>query len=331
MKVSIIIPVYNVEKYIIRCIDSVCKQTYNDIECILVDDCGNDNSITLAEEYIKKYSGNIHFNLLHHTQNKGLSGARNTGIKAATGDFIYFLDSDDAVTPNCIATLVQLAKKYPQADFVQGNLLGDDGKQSPYAFNDKFPEFCNDKNHLEYLMLHCIITSACNRLIKRSIILEHLIFFPLGIVHEDMYWVYFFAKHTKAAVFTPTFTYIYSVHEGSIMTTVSREMRVKRISSRLYATDAYYKDLKESTTTSYSRRAYLSMNLFSCLHELIQLHSLKHWIFFWLYVCKIGIRNLPKVTLPRILFLLILLPPACFFARNEKIRWRIQNKIINRI
>ena len=234
------------------------------------------------------------------------------------------------MTPNCIATLILLAKKYPQADFVQGNLLGDDGKQSPYAFNDKFPEFCNDKNHLEYLMLHCIITSACNRLIKRSIILEHQIFFPLGIVHEDMYWVYFFAKYTKAAVFTPTFTYIYSVHEGSIMTTVSNEMRIKRLSSRLTAADAYYKDLKIYHSTSNHRHVYLCINLFSCLHELNKLRSFRHWMQFWSYISKIAIHNISRATIPRILFLLVLLPPVCFFARKEQFRWRIQQYIILR-
>ena len=331
MKVSIIIPIYNVQDYIIRCLDSVCQQTYHDIECILVDDCGKDNSVALAEKYIKKYAGNIHFKTLHHSHNKGLSGARNTGIEAATGDYLYFLDSDDAITPNCISTLTQLAKKYPQADFIQGNLLGDDGKPSPYAFNDILPDYCDNKARLEYLMLHRIVTSACNRLIKRSIIVEHQIFFPIGIFHEDMYWVYFFAKHTKSASFTSSFTYIYTIHDGSIMTTVSYEMRVKRLYSRLTAANAYYNDLKDCHPTSHYRRAYLCIDLFSCLPELIKLRSLKHWSLFWRYVVRLATQNISKVTLPRLLFLLVLLPPVCFIARKSTVRWRIQEKIISQV
>ena len=84
MKVSIIIPVYNVAPYIQRCLDSVVAQTFQDIECILVDDCGTDNSVEVAQQYIDNYRGQIQFKLIHHDKNQGLSGARNTGIRMAT-------------------------------------------------------------------------------------------------------------------------------------------------------------------------------------------------------------------------------------------------------
>ena len=92
MKVSIIIPVYNVENYLVRCLDSVTAQTCQDIECILVDDCGNDHSVQIAEDYIQTYQGPIVFKFLHHTKNRGLAAARNTGIDAATGDYLFFPD-----------------------------------------------------------------------------------------------------------------------------------------------------------------------------------------------------------------------------------------------
>ena len=95
MKVSIIIPIYNVAPYIKRCLQSVADQTYKDIECILIDDCGSDNSINLAKEFIYDYKGNILFTILHHEENKGLSAARNTGLRYAKGEYVYFLDSDD--------------------------------------------------------------------------------------------------------------------------------------------------------------------------------------------------------------------------------------------
>ena len=102
--ISVIIPVYNVEKYIIRCLESVKQQSYKDYEVILVDDCGQDNSIGLAKDYLEKnFPANSH--IITHDCNKGLSAARNTGILAATGEFIYFLDSDDAITNDCLSLL----------------------------------------------------------------------------------------------------------------------------------------------------------------------------------------------------------------------------------
>ena len=86
MKVSIIIPVYNAAPYIKKCLQSVVDQTYNDFECILVDDCGLDNSIELAQEFIKDYNGNITFSILHHDHNRGQSAARNTALHYAKGD-----------------------------------------------------------------------------------------------------------------------------------------------------------------------------------------------------------------------------------------------------
>ena len=86
IKVSIIIPVYNVSAYIERCIKSVINQTYYDIECIIVDDATPDDSITKCEQMIAAYDVPIRFSILHHQQNRGLSAARNTGTEVATGE-----------------------------------------------------------------------------------------------------------------------------------------------------------------------------------------------------------------------------------------------------
>lgn len=331
MKVSIIIPIYNVHDYIINCLESVSQQTYQNIECILVDDCGKDDSVTLAKDYIRQYTGNIHFNIIHHNHNLGLSGARNTGIRAAKGDYIYFLDSDDCIIPNCIEILLNLAIKYPNADFIQGNLLGEKGKKSPYAFDTKIPEYCDKKERLEELMLHRIITSAWNRLIKRSLIIRNNLFFPEGLIHEDMFWVYFLSKYAEAAAFTTKGTYVYAIRDGSIMTSISKEMRIKRLNSRLIASDCYYNDIIKNRPSSHSRRAYFCINLFSCLQELILLKSFFYWSIFWRYVCRIALHNITRISTSRILFLFVLLPPFCFISRKEQIRWRIQRQIISRI
>ena len=83
MNISIIIPTYNVQDYIAKCLESIATQTYTDgVECLVIDDCGTDNSIAIAEQFIANYSGPISFQIIHHEQNKGVSAARNTGISS---------------------------------------------------------------------------------------------------------------------------------------------------------------------------------------------------------------------------------------------------------
>ena len=105
--VSIIIPVYNVEKYITQCLRSVINQSYENLEILLIDDCGSDKSMTLAEKFMT--DGRVR--VLHHATNRGLGPARNTGIEAASGKYLYFLDSDDWISEDAIERLVLEAEK----------------------------------------------------------------------------------------------------------------------------------------------------------------------------------------------------------------------------
>lgn len=123
MDISIIIPVYNVEEYIERCILSVCKQSMNNIsvECILVNDNSPDKSIDKAKSLIESYSGEIMFKIVTHDQNQGLSSARNTGMKNATGKYLFFLDSDDFLEDMCIQELWNIVVNNPKVQMVMGN------------------------------------------------------------------------------------------------------------------------------------------------------------------------------------------------------------------
>ena len=92
IKISVIIPIYNVEQYVQRCMKSVMTQTFSDaeIDCIVVDDCGQDHSMDIVSQMIDEYQGPILFKIIHHDTNRGLSAARNTGLYHATGDFVFF-------------------------------------------------------------------------------------------------------------------------------------------------------------------------------------------------------------------------------------------------
>ena len=108
-KFSIIIPVYQVEKYVRQCIESVINQTFTDFEALVVDDCGEDKSIEIVKEYAKQ---DKRIKILHHKHNRGLAAARNTALSSAKGDYIVCLDSDDWMIDNCLATLYAIFNKY---------------------------------------------------------------------------------------------------------------------------------------------------------------------------------------------------------------------------
>lgn len=228
MKVSIIIPVYNVAPYIEDCLRSVMRQTYQgDMECLLVDDCGTDESISIAERLIRTYNLNeagrgIRFRFLHHERNRGLSAARNTGVEAAVGDYVYFLDSDDEITDDCISTLMAEAGKRPEAEMVQGEDLSlpvrDYDRMKVNVKKRKAQAMTNDEVRRSFFELNQMKIMAWNKLVKRNFLAEHDISFEEGVLYEDIPWSFQLLKHLERVRFVEQVTYIYRRREGSIQT-----------------------------------------------------------------------------------------------------------------
>lgn len=108
-KISIIIPVYNTEKYISECLESCINQSLDELEIIVVDDCTPDNAMNIVEKYREKDS---RIKIIHHEKNKGLGGARNTGLREAIGEYLWFIDSDDYINTTACQTLYDYARKY---------------------------------------------------------------------------------------------------------------------------------------------------------------------------------------------------------------------------
>lgn len=227
--VSVIIPVYNVENYIVRCLRSVVKQELvKDIECIIVDDCGTDNSMKLVLDFVDQYTGSVRFRIIHHKVNKGLSAARNTGVRAVSefSEWIYFLDSDDEIKSDCLQTLLLLAARYPQSEILCGNTLtlpniGDDAwrnisakKGLPlYIENNRIANrYFFDVNNIH----DWIPVNAWNKLIRTSFIKSHNITFCEGLIHEDELWMFDVMKHVEHIAFTKTRTYVHYQNDGSI-------------------------------------------------------------------------------------------------------------------
>ena len=183
--ISIIIPIYNVEQYLSKCVDSVLSQSYKDMEIILVDDGSTDNCPSICDEYSRKDNRIT----VIHKQNGGLSDARNVGKKIAHGEWIFFLDADDWIEQNSIDTLYRCANEN-DCDIVQGNFY--------YTYSDhllcRYESSQEHLNHFlsrseaikELIINERIKNFAWGKLYRTSIV--KMFDFPLGKFFEDSYW-----------------------------------------------------------------------------------------------------------------------------------------------
>jgi len=224
MLVSIIIPVYQVAPYITRCLQSVTSQSYTGgMECILVDDCGVDDSMALARQVISQYRGPIQFQILSHDHNRGLSAARNTGIEGSRGDYLYFLDADDWIDDHCISSLVDLAERHPGVEMVQAGAIAHGGEEKPWLNLQKstLPEFIDTPEAVRPLMLSraLVPVTAWNRLIKRDFLIQYRLFFKEGIIHEDELWTFQLATHLSTLAILKQNVYHYEWHASGLMAT----------------------------------------------------------------------------------------------------------------
>lgn len=182
-KVSILIPVYNVSDFILRCMESVSLQTYDgELECILVDDCGSDNSIELARKFIESYQGKVFFQIVHHEHNRGLAAARNTAVANAKGDFVFHLDSDDWLEPTAIDQLV-LKQQETGADIVSGQALKHSQNGTSIL---KDPDYKTPDEMVKCMIEMTIVHVIWRRLIRRSLYVDNNIKTVEGVnVGED--------------------------------------------------------------------------------------------------------------------------------------------------
>lgn len=225
MKISVIIPIYKVEKYVERCINSVLSQTYRNLEVILVDDCTPDRSMEIARECIElsPLSKDLLFLFLRHDYNRGLSAARNTGTKAATGEYILYVDSDDELPNDSIELLCTEAVRKPGIEMVQGSVktIPHDDK---YDINNQYVPCYLESNknirfHYYYLPRRIIPSTAWNKLLLKSFITKHQLSFKEGLIHEDELWMYEVVKVLSNCSIITNVTYLHYSTDESIINT----------------------------------------------------------------------------------------------------------------
>jgi len=226
--VTIGIPVYNVEPYIEKCLLSVLGQTYDNLEILVIDDLGTDNSMRMVADLQNSHPRGAELRVIRHEQNKGLGEARNTAIDAAKGTYLYFVDSDDYIEPNTVELLMAEAVEH-DTDVVMASsrkVVYGSGEERPtfvykqkevLAGKDVFPLYlCQD------LRWHIGI-NAWNNLFKTDFLRRHNLRFAAR-KDEDALFLSDFYSEVERAVLLPDVTYNYVLRPGSIMGNQARDV-----------------------------------------------------------------------------------------------------------
>lgn len=212
--ISIIVPVYNTRDYLCRCVDSLLAQDYTDYEIILVDDGSTDGSGKLCDQLA---SDHRQIRVVHQA-NAGLSSARNTGIKQAKGDYLTFVDSDDAVAANFLSTLFTLAQgskaEVAACTFVE---IQTNGKQRNFTVPDSSEQILKPESCLEKMLLerNGLSLSACARLYARKLFQK--IKFPEGKLYEDVGTTYKLIMASRKVAYIAEPLYYYYANSDSII------------------------------------------------------------------------------------------------------------------
>lgn len=211
--VSIIVPIYKVEPYLRRCIDSIVNQTYTNLEIILVDDGSPDDSPRICDEYAARDNRII----VIHQENGGLSDARNAGLDICKGEYISFVDSDDWTNENYIANLLDIIIKN-KADIAIAENIRTDGCSEPSKGNISINVY-TPQNALKHLFSqnHIAFTVSWGKLYKKSLFTS--LRFPIGKYHEDEFTTYILFYKSKKIVYTSEILYYYYQRAGSIVST----------------------------------------------------------------------------------------------------------------
>ncbi len=230
-KISVIVPVYNVEKYLARCIDSLLAQSFTDYELILVDDGATDSSGKICDDYAEK---DPRIRVIHK-ENGGLSDARNKGTQEASGEYIIFIDSDDFIEENALELLLSLIMKN-FADIAVGGIYNcyENKKIAQCSKNEEF--VCSGTKALGYLLEGVLITgSSCGKLIKTELAKKHI--FPFGKTYEDAFYMPGLLLDAQSVAVTTRPLYNYWHRAGSITTVPFSHKAMHAIEAYKYTYD----------------------------------------------------------------------------------------------
>lgn len=225
---SIIVPVYNVDKYITTCLESILSQWKDDIEIICVNDGSTDKSLLILEHYKQLYPHII----IVSQPNRGLSAARNTGLTYATGEFIIFVDSDDFLTSNCIDTLRPSLEEGIDLIMYNAYLVDENGTEKgdypplePCRYSSGMSFF------LHYLQCpHDVMICAWSKVYNRKFLLQNKLKFEEGLLHEDNLFTPITCYYANSVLVLNSSLYAYRLRRGSITQTITMKRLLDMVS-----------------------------------------------------------------------------------------------------
>ncbi|MQB91537.1 glycosyltransferase family 2 protein [Limosilactobacillus reuteri] len=239
--ISIIMPVYNVQNYVSACIESVLKQTYTNFELIIVNDGSTDNSLKKVENFV--YDSRVK---IFSQENQGLSGARNTGLKYAKGDYIYFIDSDDVINHNLFEIIMNEFEVNKTVDLISFNHRERSIVQLPNLdekLNIKEKNFLSSDEALRSLMLNEIPQMAWSYIVKTDIIKKNNISFSYGRLFEDnnsAAKIYSHCKKIERVSIAPS-PYILRKRSSSITEIADKNLSSRDLEDEMYVFEDEYK------------------------------------------------------------------------------------------
>ena len=235
-KISIIVPIYNADEFLEKCLTSLIEQTYENIEII----CVNDGSVDQSLEIMQKFASQDHRITVYSQQNQGIAGAHNTGLQHATGQYIMFCDADDSMQPNMCQIMLETLKS-AEVDIVSCNTNVISDKETHYrkylknAYTGKY-EICLP-------LIQKMNVLLCNKLFKKDLIDTYQITFPIGHEHDDDCFFMQYISVAKTVYFLEDALYNYWVHAGS-MSEHYLTRNPQHLYDKYFALKVYYDFLK---------------------------------------------------------------------------------------
>ncbi len=264
VKVSIIVPIYNMEKLMRKCLDSILAQTFKDYECLLIDDGSADGSPAICDEYAAKDSRFLAF----HKANGGLSDARNYGLSHAQGEYTIFFDPDDWVEEGCLKDMYVKAQE-TDADMVICDYYNDDLYRSQYC--KQVPNSLNHMDVLRDVITGCLYGYTWNKLLKRELYSRYHLQYPKGLYGcEDQYTMCALLKNDIKIAHLPKAYYHY-MHYGNATQsrkyderTYQQDVKIRDMFVDLLSDTPYQEIADEHKTFSiFSRAFYFGRHLYT--------------------------------------------------------------------
>ncbi len=258
--VTIGIPLYKSVEFIRKTMDSALVQSYPNIEFLIVDDAGNDGSLSIVRELQSTHPRGKDIHILINQKNLGVSASRNRIIDEAKGNYLFFLDSDDVISPNAIELLMQNIRQY-DAEIVFGSYekIEISGQRNVYQYpslqllgEDQLAVFA-------YRKYAGIQATACNILIKRSLLTDNHIYFIDSAYWEDFAFTFDLVTYISRAVLIPDITYTYKCREGSLSHYQNRET----ISKKEIMMNASVVDHLKQTSSLVNNKVYYPQRCFN--------------------------------------------------------------------